>query len=137
MTVTVSPDLVHVFSQFKSQEDVPIDVMLYYNCNNPTIIDVVGHRGEESAALFIQQSFMLMAIGIEKNDQGNMVVNRIRRGILGRLPESSEPTLSDILNCLINCIRAGKYIPEVERFVLERWVFENTVSRSITRKVIY
>ncbi|KAL4801326.1 hypothetical protein BDV18DRAFT_155040 [Aspergillus unguis] len=82
MTVTVSPDLVYVFSQFKSQEDVPIN----------------------SAALFIQQSFMLMAIRIKKNDQGNMVVNRIRRGILSRLPESSEPTLLDILNCLINCI---------------------------------
>lgn len=82
-------------------------------------------------------SFMLMAIGIEKNNQDNMVVNRIRRGILDQLPESSEPTQSDILDCLINCIRARKYIPEAERFVLERWVFENTVSRSITRKVIY
>ncbi len=135
--MTVSPDLVHAFSQFKGQGDVPIDVALYYNCNNPTIIDVAGHRGEESAARFIQQSFMLMAIGIEKNNQDNMVVNRIRRGILDQLPESSEPTQSDILDCLINCIRARKYIPEAERFVLERWVFENTVSRSITRKVIY
>lgn len=80
---------------------------------------------------------MLMAIGIEKNDQGNVVVNRIRRGTLDQLPKSQEPILPDILNCLINSIRARKYIPEAERFILERWVFENTVSGSITRKVIY
>ncbi|KAL4946481.1 hypothetical protein BDV06DRAFT_208756 [Aspergillus oleicola] len=132
-TVTVSPGLARAFSECKSQDSVPIDVTSYYKCNDSTIIKVAKDCNVESAQ-FIQQSFMDLAIRINETDQGNLIVNRIRRDILNRLPESPKPILPDILNCLINSIQTGSCIADAECFVLERWVFETTVSRPITPK---
>jgi hypothetical protein len=127
--VAVSPGLAHAFSQCKSQESVPIDVTSYYKCNDSTIIDVAKHRLVDSAR-FIQQSFMDLAIRINETetDQCNAIVNGIRRNILNRLPKSPKPPLPVILDCLMKSIEAGLCIRDAERFVLERWVFENTVS---------
>ncbi|KAL5335643.1 hypothetical protein BJX70DRAFT_374686 [Aspergillus crustosus] len=121
-TVTVSPGLAHAFSQCQSQDDVPIDVISYYKCNDSTIINVAKDRPVNSAQ-FIQQSFMELAIRINEADQNNAYVNKIRRNILNQLPKFPRPSLPAILNCLIYSIRMGLYIPDAEHFVLERWVF--------------
>jgi hypothetical protein len=105
-----------------------MNVMSYYKSDKSVIIKVACGCLVESAQ-FIQQSFMELAHRI-LHPTDNAIVKSISMKLLHQLPQNPKPTTEAILDCLQNCIQKGLYIPDTERFVLERWVSEHTVSCS-------